>query len=114
MERQGCQVTVARGQAEAVDALRHGEVQVIVLNLILREGSALAVADFASYRHPDTKVIFVTDTTFFSDGSIFALAPNACAFLRTGTPVDDLAAMVEYHGGGYRPEVAEGRAGVRH
>ncbi len=103
LERQGCQVTLVGGQGDAVDVLRHGEAKVIVLNLVLAEGSALAVADFAAYRSPETKVIFVTDTSFFSDGSIFSIASNACAFLRTGTPVDDLAAMVEYHGGGFTP-----------
>lgn len=111
LERQGCQVVLVHDQAGAIGMLRHRPVQVIVLNLVLKEGSALAVADFASYRHPETRVIFVTDTDFFSDGSIFTLAPNACAFLRTQTPVDDLAAMVEHYGGGF----AEGPgAPVRH
>ncbi|MFY0634199.1 MAG: response regulator [Vannielia sp.] len=114
LERQGCSVTLVASQSDAVDALRHGSVQVIVLNLVLLEGSALAVADFASYRQPEARVIFVTDTTFFSDGSIFSFASNACAFLRIGTPVDDLAAMVEYHGGGFGADATGGAAVVRH
>jgi hypothetical protein len=40
----------------------------------------------------------VTNTSFFSDGSIFAFASNACAFVRRGTPPEDLAAMVEHYG----------------
>jgi len=52
-------------------ALCGGIFDVIVLDLALEEGSALAVADFASYRHPDARVIFVTNASFFSDGSIF-------------------------------------------
>jgi hypothetical protein len=54
------------------------------------------VADYAQYRQPDAALIFVTDTTFFSDGSIFSLIPNARAFLQSGTPPDDLAALVEH------------------
>ncbi|QDC08344.1 response regulator [Oceanicola sp. D3] len=114
LKRYGFEVTLACDQAGAIDALRHGEADVIVLNLILREGSSLAVADFASYRHPDARVIFVTDTTFFSDGSIFSFAPNACAYLRTQTPLDDLAAMVEHYGGGFAPSATHEAAGLPH
>ena len=39
-------------------------------------GVAMAVADFASYRRPEARVIFVTNTSFFSDGSIFAHSPS--------------------------------------
>ena len=55
------------------------------------------MSDFASYRHPRTRVIFVTNTTFFSDGSIFAHSPNACAYVQSETPPEDLAAMVDYY-----------------
>lgn len=92
------EVHVAADQAEAVDLLRHHDIQVIVLDLVLRGGSALAVADFASYRRPRARVVFVTSTSFFSDGSIFQHSPNACAFVRTATPPEDLAAMVEHYG----------------
>ncbi|MGF6860678.1 ActR/RegA family two-component response regulator [Rhodobacteraceae bacterium MBR-64] len=91
-------VFLATDQAEAVDVLRHHDIQVIVLDLILGNGSALAVADFASYRRPDARVVFVTGARVFSDGSIFNHSPNACAFLPKATPPDDLAMMVEYHG----------------
>ena len=98
LERQGCEVEVVSTQEDAVAAIRNGPLNVIVLDVVLEGGSAFAVSDYASYRQPATKVIFVTNTTFFSDGSIFQHAPNACAFLRTGTPPEDLAAMVEHYG----------------
>ena len=98
LERLGFKVTVARGQTEAINALRYTPVNIKVMDVMLDEGSAFAVSDFASYRYPDTKIIFVTNTTFFSDGSIFQHAPNACAFLQVETPPDDLAAMVEHYG----------------
>ena len=59
--------------------------------------SAIALADFASYRRPDAKVIFVSSSSFFSDGSIFQLSGNAHAFLPSSTPPEDLAAVVEHH-----------------
>ncbi|MFV0360032.1 hypothetical protein [Tropicimonas sp.] len=91
-----CDVVIASDETGAIALLQSEEVDVIVLNLVLARGSALAVADFASYRQPDTKIIFVNDTTFFSDGSIFRLAPNACASVRSKTPPEDIVAMVEH------------------
>lgn len=98
LQRQGAAVEVAGTQAEAIAKLRDTEVNVIVLNLVLENGSAIAVADFASYRWPGAKIIFVTDTSFFSDGSIFRHIPNACAFVQSELPPDDLCAMVEHYG----------------
>lgn len=98
LERQGYAVAEAHCQDEAVTHLSETPAQIIVLDLVLKHGSALAVADFASYRYPDARVIFVTDTTFFSDGSIFNHASNACAFLQAEMPPEDLAAMVAHYG----------------
>lgn len=97
LERQGASVTLVRSQELAITALYAESFDIIVLDLVLDEGSALAVADFASYRRPDARVIFVTNTSFFSDGSIFAHSPNACAYIQSGTPPEDLAAMVEHY-----------------
>ena len=99
LERSGADVLAVGNEADAVKAVQARRVDVIVLNLVLDKGSAFAVADFASYRQPDARVIFVTDTSFFSDGSIFNHASNACAFLPAGTPPEDLAAMVAHYGG---------------
>lgn len=98
LERCSAVVTLVGTQDAAVDHLEHEEVEVIVLDLVLPDGSAIAVADYAAYRRPATKVVFVTNTTFFSDGSIFQHIPNACAFLPSATPPEDLAAVVEHYG----------------
>jgi CheY-like chemotaxis protein len=102
LERLGARVQVAGSEAAAVALLDHDHesqaCDVIVLNLVLSDGSAFAVADFASFRRPKARIIFVTGTTFFSDGSIFQHVPNACAFLPAATPVEDLAALVEHYG----------------
>ncbi|MDR9486310.1 MAG: hypothetical protein RI566_14180 [Sediminimonas sp.] len=98
LERQGAIVTLVPDQDSAIEVLRADDISVIILDLLVAQGSALTVADYANYRRPDARVIFVTNTTFFSDGSIFQHCGNACAFLRTGTPPEDLAAMVEHFG----------------
>lgn len=98
LRRQGGAVRLVQTQSAAILALQSERFDIIVLDLILEEGSALAVADFASYRNPETRVVFVTDTTFFSDGSIFAHSANACAYVRSSTPPEDLAAIVEHYG----------------
>ena len=103
LERQNAAVVLVHSQAQAIDALQNGEFEIIVMDLVLHEGSALAVADFASYRRPETRVIFVTNTSFFSDGSIFRHSPNACAFVQSQTPPEDLAAMVEHYGAPVNP-----------
>jgi DNA-binding NtrC family response regulator len=95
--RCGMRVHVAEGQDDAIGILTRNHVDIIILDLVLQSGSALAIADFANYRCPHARVIFVTNTRFFSDGSIFAHAANACAFVQTSTPPEDLAAMVEHY-----------------
>lgn len=98
MERQGDKVTLARDEGAAIHALRMQDFDIILLDLVLEDGAALSIADFASYRRPEARVIFVTNTSFFSDGSIFRHSANACAFVQSDTPPEDLAAMVTHYG----------------
>ena len=99
LERLGARVDQASTAQDALTVLQTIQFDVIVLDLVLREGSALTVADFANFSMPDANVVFVTDTTFFSDGSIFAHSANARAFLKTATPPADLAEIVCHYGG---------------
>jgi DNA-binding NtrC family response regulator len=98
LERHGLRVTRAATQAQAISHLSTHPTDIIILDLVIDEGAALAVSDYANYRQPEAQVIFVTNTTFFSDGSIFAHCANACAFLPSSTPPEDLAAIVEHYG----------------
>lgn len=88
----------APGQARAITHLASREVDVIIMDLVLEEGAALAVSDYANFRRPKAQVIFVTNTTFFSDGSIFNHCSNARAFVQSATPPEDLVAMVAHYG----------------
>jgi len=98
LSRNGAEVILANSQAEAIAALQNRHVDVIVVDVVLTDGSAIAIADFASYRQPKTKVIFVSNSNFFSDGSIFQHIPNACAVMPSGVAPDDLEAVIEHHG----------------
>lgn len=98
LERFGTRVTLAETQAKAVQALTDTQFEVIVLDLIIdADGGALAVADFACYRQPQARVIFVTNTSFFSDGSIFQYCVNAAAMVSSTTSPEDLAALIDHH-----------------
>ncbi|MBQ1202752.1 MAG: hypothetical protein IIX61_02940 [Loktanella sp.] len=106
LELLDAQVTqVVTGEA-AFSAIENTRFDVILLDLMLAEGSALAVADLAQFRQPDVNVVFVTDTTFFSDGSIFNHSANARAFVQTATPPEDLAAIVYHYGSVNRARAA--------
>jgi DNA-binding NtrC family response regulator len=96
--RQGMQVKSVLDQESAIDYLSHNEVDIIILDLVIEDGAALAISDYANYRYPSARVIFVTNTSFFSDGSIFAHSANARAFVQSNTPPEDLAAMVAHYG----------------
>ena len=98
LERLGATVILATSGDAAVNILEVRSFDAIVLDLVLEEGSALTVADVAYFRRPEANVIFVTDTTFFSDGSIFAHAANARAIVEKATPPADLAAIVQHYG----------------
>lgn len=110
IERQGHDTLSVRTEDAAIKALGAQDFAIIVLDLVLGDGSAFAVADYASYRRPEAKVIFVTNTGFFSDGSIFRHIQNATAFLPTSTRPEDLAELVDYYGRESRPQPSARRA----
>ncbi|WP_108259700.1 response regulator [Mangrovicoccus ximenensis] len=98
LERSGKQVTLVHSQEEAVEQLSRRSFSILVLDALLEEGSPFAVADVAGYRWPDMKVVFVTRQSFFSDGSIFRHATNACAMLSHDTLPEDLDAVLDHYG----------------
>ncbi len=98
LERQGHAVHVVTSQDEAADFLCTKQPDVLVLDVMLEDGSAIATADFASYRRPETRIVFVTRSTFFADGSLFQHIPNTAAIIPERTNPTDLAEIVAYHG----------------
>ena len=98
LERLRAEVFVAYSQEDAIETLCEVNVDIIILNTCLEKtDSPMAVADFAGYRQPNARIIFVSNARFFSDGSLFQHFTNACAMMPAQTPPEDLAALVEYH-----------------
>jgi CheY-like chemotaxis protein len=98
LEGQNHEVVVATSQADAVDFLCENEPDVMVLDVMLSDGSVIATADFASYRRPEMRIVFVTRSSFFADGSLFRHIPNTAAIIPEKTSPSDLAEIVAYHG----------------
>lgn len=98
LERQGHAVTCAETADAAAEAVRASDFAVILIDLVLEEGSALGLADYVRIRCPTANLVFVTDTGFFSDGSLFAMTANARALVPSGMPPCDLTAILEHFG----------------
>lgn len=96
LERHGCQVRLATTQNEAISIMRFEEFDALVIDLVLPDGGAIALSDYASYRFENVPIITVTSSTFFSDGSLLNLIPNARGIMRTPFRPDDLAALLEH------------------
>ena len=96
LEREGIEVTLALSQGEALARLRAQAFEALVLEMVLPDGGAIAIADFAAYRMPDVPVITVNSSSFFSDGSIFQLLPNVHSVMQAPVEGEDLAAMVSH------------------
>ena len=96
LQRQGFEVDLVGNQPDAIDKLRFKSWDALVIDLMLPNSSALAISDFASYKNPDISIIVVSASSFFSDGSIFELLPNARGFMNQPIEPDDLAAVVDH------------------
>lgn len=106
LARRGVEAELATSQAEAIKALRFNDYDALVLQLVLPDGGAIAISDYATYRNPNVPIITVTNSSFFSDGSIFELIPNARSMMSTPLRPDDLAAVLEHFGRAREPASA--------
>lgn len=90
-------MTQAYSQAEAISFIRFADFDALVLDVVLPDGGAIAISDYATYKKPDIPIVAVTSSSFFSDGSLFNLIPNACSLLRTPVRPSDLAAVLDHY-----------------
>ncbi|MEE9454522.1 MAG: response regulator [Paracoccaceae bacterium] len=97
LRKQGLEVVQAFTQSEAVEQLMFDSFDALILDIVLPDGGAIAISDYATYRQPDVPIIAVTSSSFFSDGSIFELMPNAKSLMRTPLRPDDLVAVLEHY-----------------
>lgn len=96
LTQQGFDVALVETQLDAIDKLRFQQWDVLIIDLVMTNASALAITDFASYKNPDISIIVVSASSFFSDGSVFDILPNARGYMNQPIEPDDLAAVVDH------------------
>ena len=104
LTRQGMEVSHAQSKSEAHALVTERVYDVVILDADIDGGRPIALADYISYRLPAARIIFVTSTSFFSDGSIFALASNAHACIPTDAKPADIVNLVDHHARAARQE----------
>lgn len=109
LSAQGWAVHLARTAKEGVSLLDLWPVRVILLNLGLECGQALSVSVFAGYRCPDAQIVAVSEDALFTDGSIFELMGNVCAYVNAEADPHDIAVLVDHHG---QRQLAQSRRGT--
>jgi len=96
LQRQGLDAVLVTTQEAAIAALSREDFDAMVIEPALPDGGGIPVSDFATYRNPEITILAVTRSSFFSDGSIFEMIPNARGLLRTPVRPSDLVAYLEY------------------
>lgn len=98
MQRHGADVRLCLDADSAVQALEDFTFDAVVLDLVLEQGNGLTVADVAAFRQPWANVLCVTDSSFFSDGSIFNHCATARLTLNRDVPPEELADIASHYG----------------
>ena len=98
LERRGASVTHVSSSTEAMVALSSQKYDALVINIAMSNSAVLAVSDLAGYKYPDIAIITVTSGSFFSDGSIFKMIPNARGCVGDDILPQDLADIVDHYG----------------
>lgn len=96
LRRNDVEADLVTSDIDAIEALEAARYDALILEPVMACGSGLCVADLAAFRHPDMPIIAVTKSSFFADGSIFSLIPNARGFLRAPLDPKDLAAYIDH------------------
>ncbi|SDY62073.1 hypothetical protein SAMN05444004_102156 [Jannaschia faecimaris] len=99
LSREGIEMLRAADQHGAALRICEADPAVVLIDLTLKDGSPLAVADFCNYRRPDTRVILLRGGNLMADGSLFAHVGNAAALVSDQIPTGDLMALVAFHAG---------------
>ncbi len=99
LRAEAMQLARVASQDEAALWLCENEPTVVLIDLTLKDGSPLAVADFCSYRRPEARVILLGGGELMADGSILRLVGNAHALVSGDMAGPDLSALVAFHGG---------------
>ena len=95
----GFRLLEADDQMEAISILGDVAPAVLIVNLAMRSGSPIGVADYASYRRPGIRILYEMGEGIrgFEDGSIFTHCVNAHGCVTPSMRAGDMAAVVAHH-----------------
>ncbi|MEM7710425.1 MAG: hypothetical protein AAF264_06685 [Pseudomonadota bacterium] len=94
---QGLDLVQAENDEDAEKLLLETKPALIVIDLNIACRTPLVLADLASWRHPDVRILFTASGALFADGAIFAHVPNLCAMLPSGMDDDDMIDVIAFH-----------------
>ncbi len=92
----GYNVTTAADCDSAMDLLREGDVEVLVLDLKIGGLMSTGVADYASVTFPEIPVLYITGSGLFPSGELFQMSKNARWVLRKPVNLVDLLSLVDH------------------
>lgn len=95
--RAGLEVDLETTQEGVVKALQLNSFDALVMNLEFSDSTILGITDLATYRNPEIAIVLVSNGSFFSDGSIFDLIPNARGCFNLGMDPNDLTEIVKHY-----------------
>lgn len=94
--------------ADANYYLKTHDFRVILLDLQLRDGTSLPIADYLHVMGSTATIILITGTGAFPRGESVRLSPRIDYVLRKPVNLDDLAALVDYSTRSHRVENTSG------
>ena len=76
LEHAGHRVACAATIHEALDRIRSFSPDLLVMELILEDQTALPVADYAAFACPDAEIVFIVRSGLFAHGELYQMTPN--------------------------------------
>ncbi|WP_425041052.1 response regulator [Primorskyibacter sp. S187A] len=96
LESAGHDVIALSSCSEAIQALKTFKPDVLVLDLLIDDGSSIEVASFANYAAPEAEVVYVTGSGMFPRGELFNMVNNLRWVLRKPIQIADLNDMISH------------------
>ena len=100
---EGFEVHEAAEAAEAIALIARQRFEVLVLDLMLDEGTSESVSSYAKVVAPHAFVVLVTGSGLFPNGEHRHEMPGVDWLLRKPVAIADLAAVVAHAGSARRP-----------
>ena len=92
----GHHVTTCIDGHDAVNQMRVADFDLLVLDLFMPGGGALALARVAIYNNPDAQVVVITGAECFAYGELLEMGENIAMVLRKPVSPKDLRSLVSH------------------